>query len=271
MLRPFSLPCLLPALVGETYADAMSDFQSIILCANPRSGSTMLCDLMASTGVLGRPASFYRPRSIPDWAERLGIDKEAGSEEFERAYLAAIRQHETDASGMFGLRLMWDSVEGLVGRLSKLFPDQQSNAALFETAFDRPLYIGLVREDKVAQAVSLVRAKQSGQWHLSSDGSVRQGRKTSQPISYDAQAIENEIAGLTRDDTAWQTWFERQNVTPLQVTYEDLATDPQTVVAQILTASGHNPALSQNVQPVTAKMADEESRQWMARYRQEIC
>lgn len=249
----------------------MSDFRSIVLCANPRSGSTMLCDMMAVTGVLGRPASFYRSESIPDWADRLGIDKEAGSEEFERAYLAEIRQHGTDASGMFGLRLMWDSVEGLTQRLRAVFPEEVDDAALFESAFGLPVYVSLVREDKVAQAVSLVRAKQSGQWHLSSDGSVRQGGKTSKPISYDAQAIENEIAGLTRDDTAWQTWFERQNVTPLQVTYEDLATDPQTVVAQILTASGHNPALSQNVHPVTAKMADEESRQWMAQYRQEIC
>ncbi|MCR9240812.1 MAG: Stf0 sulfotransferase family protein [Rhodobiaceae bacterium] len=249
----------------------MSQCQSIILCANPRSGSTMLCDLMASTGVLGKPQSFYRPQSIPDWAERLGVDDDhaPGSIEFERSYLAAIRKHGTDASGMFGLRLMWDSVEGLVDRLSSVFGDQLGDAALFERAFDQPLYINLVREDKVAQAVSLIRAEQSGQWHLSADGSVRQGLGEPLPVTYDAQAIEKEIASLTRVDAAWQTWFAAQDLSPLQVTYDDLAADPQTLVAEILKASGHGSAISQNIKPTTAKMADQESRQWIARYRSE--
>ena len=136
----------------------------------------MLCDLMAATGVLGRPASYYRSQSITDWAERLGVAKnvEIGSEEFECAYLTSIRNHGTDASGMFGLRLMWDTVEGLVERLGKIYPDAPSDHALFERAFGQPVYVSLIREDTVAQAVSLVRAKQSGQWHFASDGSARQ-------------------------------------------------------------------------------------------------
>ncbi|MAN61992.1 MAG: hypothetical protein CMI60_08585 [Parvibaculum sp.] len=51
----------------------MSQYQSIILCANPRSGSTMLCDLMAATGVLGKPQSFYRPESITLWTQQLSV------------------------------------------------------------------------------------------------------------------------------------------------------------------------------------------------------
>jgi LPS sulfotransferase NodH len=249
----------------------MTEFQSIILCANPRSGSTMLCDLMAATGVLGRPQSFYRPESISEWAKLLGVDDEPAnrSVDFERAYLAAIRKHGIDASGIFGLRLMWDTVEGLVDRLSPLVPDHQSDTDLFERAFGCPLYIHLVREDKVAQAVSLVRAKQSGQWHLSSDGTVRQGIEEPLPVIYDVQAIEKEIASLTQDDAAWQTWFAAQGLSRLEITYEDLAREPQTVVADILKRSGHDPAISQTIEPATAKMADQESRQWIERYRRE--
>lgn len=249
----------------------MPKYQSIILCANPRSGSTMLCDLMAATGALGKPQSFYRPESVPEWTKRLGVDDDhiAGSTEFERAYLTAVRKHGTDSSGIFGLRLMWNSVEGLVDRLSTVLGDQLSDAALFERAFGRPLYINLVREDKVAQAVSLIRAEQSGQWHLSSDGSVRQGIEEPLPVTYDAQTIDKEIASLTRDDAAWRTWFAAQGLQPLQVTYEELAADPQTVAAEILKASGNDSAISQNIEPVTAIMADQESRQWIARYRRE--
>ncbi|WOF73829.1 Stf0 family sulphotransferase [Parvibaculaceae bacterium PLY_AMNH_Bact1] len=247
----------------------MSQYQSIILCANPRSGSTMLCDLMAFTGALGRPASFYRPESIPEWAKQLGVNHEPGSEEFERDYLAAVRREGTDASGIFGLRLMWDALEGLVDRLSPLFPGQQSDAALFERALGRPLYVHLVREDKVAQAVSLVRAKQSGQWHLASDGSVRQGSRDPAPITYDARVIEKEIGSLTHDDAEWKAWFAQEAVTPLPVAYESLVTDPQAVIGGLLNAAGHDPAIAHDVVPRTARMADEESLKWIKRYRRE--
>lgn len=269
MLRPFSLPIPLPALLGGPYADAMSGLRSIILCVNPRSGSTMLCDLMAATDVLGKPQSFYRPESIADWAARLGINHESGSEEFETAYLAAIRKEGSDATGTFGLRLMWDTMAGLVDRLSPLFPDPQNGVDLFESAFGHPLYVHLVREDKVAQAVSLVRAKPSGQWHLASDGSIRQGAKHASPITYDAQAIRQEINSLTQDDAAWEKWFAAQRLLPLQVTYEGLASDPQSVLRYLLAAMDHDPALARDVEPATSKMADDESRQWIERYRYE--
>lgn len=229
----------------------------------------MLCDLMSATGVLGRPQSFYRPESIPDWASRSGINHEPGSEAFEKAYLSAIRKEGADTTGTFGLRLMWDTMEGLIDRLSLLFPDQQNHADLFECAFGPPLYIHLVREDKVAQAVSLVRAKQSGLWHLASDGSVRQGFKDPSPITYDARAIENEVSSLNQDDTAWQAWFAEQGLSPFETTYEALSADSQTVIADLLSEVGHDPTLAEKVEPRTAKMADDDSRQWVARYRQE--
>ncbi len=248
----------------------MSQYQSIILCANPRSGSTMLCDLMALTGALGRPASFYRPESIPEWAKQLGVNHEPGSEEFESAYLAAIRNEGTDTTGTFGLRLMWDTVEGLVDRLSVIFGDELGDAALFERAFGQPLYINLVREDKVAQAVSLVRAKQSGQWHLASDGAVMQGSRDPAPITYDARAIEKEIVSLRHDDAEWKAWFAQEAVTPLPVAYEALVTDPKAVIGGLLNAAGHDPAIAHDIIPRTARMADDESRQWIERYKQEV-
>ena len=43
---------------------------SYALCATPRSGSTLLCDLLADTGVAGRPDSFFRPQAIAEWGGR---------------------------------------------------------------------------------------------------------------------------------------------------------------------------------------------------------
>ncbi len=227
----------------------------------------MLCDLMAATGVLGRPASYYRPESIPDWSDRLGVDTVVSNADFERAYLAAIQEHGTDASGMFGLRVMWDTIEGLIDRLSPIFTEERSDVALFETAFGKSVYLHLMREDKVAQAVSLVRAEQSGLWHLASDGSVRQGARNPKPNRYDAIAIEKEVAALTRDETAWQNWFTAQNIPPVPITYEELATNPQSVMATILSAIGKDTSIAQTIEPITAKLADAESQSWIEKFR----
>lgn len=249
----------------------MRKHQSIIICANPRSGSTLLCDLLASTGVAGKPASFYRKQSISDWARQLDVatSKKMETPEFERAYLAAILKEGTGDTGVFGLRLMWDTVERLTGCLRLIYPDALNDLALFECAFGQPLYLSLIRQNKVAQAVSLVKASQSGLWHLASDGSERQRSKEHEHPAYDSDAIGAEVAALTKEDAAWQEWFVQQGIAPLCISYEDLVKNPQAMLAKILTVLGQDTNLAENLEPATARMADEESERWIKRYRSE--
>lgn len=64
-----------------------------IICGTPRSGSTLLCDMLTDSGA-GRPASYFRREDIGKWADRLGVDLDPMSDPagFDRAYLAAVRQ-----------------------------------------------------------------------------------------------------------------------------------------------------------------------------------
>ena len=57
---------------------------------------------------------------------------------FDRAYLDAVRVKGSDATGTFGLRIMWSSVADLIARLVPLFPDCATDAARFERAFAPP-------------------------------------------------------------------------------------------------------------------------------------
>jgi LPS sulfotransferase NodH len=52
-----------------------------LLCGTPRTGSTLLCNLLASTGVAGRPESYFREPDEPMWAKRFGV---SGSEAHDR-------------------------------------------------------------------------------------------------------------------------------------------------------------------------------------------
>lgn len=241
---------------------------SLILCATPRSGSTLLCDLLTASGVAGRPASFYRREGIGDWAERLGVPAGEGIA-FERAYLEAVRQHGTGDTGMFALRLMWPSLPELSARLAQLIPGLPSDAARFEHAFGTPLYLHLSRRDKVAQAVSRLKAEQTGLWHLTADGSERERTAPPQAPRYDGDRLAAFVAEAEADDAAWTAWFAQQSITPLRVHYESVSTDPGAAVATILSTLGRSPEAARAVEVRTARMADAENLTWIDRFTRE--
>lgn len=244
---------------------------SLILCSNPRSGSTLLCDLLTLTGVCGRPASFYRAQSIDEYAERFGMSAydHPTPESFERAYLAGVIGTGSDASGRFALRLMAENRPQLAARLGLIHPNCKSDAERFAAAFGSCLYVHLSRGDKLAEAISLLRAEQTGLWHLSADGSERERTAPAQPATYDADRIAHHLERLTAFDRSWAEWFSANAITPLAVRYEDLAADPQVELARILAALEEDPAIAAGIAPRTARLADAETADWASRFRAE--
>lgn len=242
-----------------------------IICATPRSGSTMLCDLLAGTGVAGCPDSFYRRQSIPDFASEFGVTVSDGIDgpDFDRAYLDAVLREGSGDTGMFGLRLMWRSVTELSARLGRLYPGVASDAARFELAFGQLRYLYLSREDKVAQAVSRLRAEQSGLWHRNADGSERERVAAHAAPSYDALGLRGFIEEAAADEAAWARWFAENAIKPIRLTYDQIAADPRATLEGVLSALRLDASRAATVSVKTARMADGESRAWAARYRSE--
>lgn len=241
---------------------------SYIIAATPRSGSTLLCDLLSGTGIAGQPQSYYRREDILDYARKWGVSSPdvIGDEAFERTYLEAVRRAGAAQTGIFGLRLMWSSVAELSARLSAIHPDRLDDPARFEVAFGKPLYIHLSRQDKVAQAVSLLKAKQSGLWHRAADGTERERLAPPAPLVYDADRLAGLVEELETDDAAWNGWFSRFGIEPLRLTYERLAAAPQAVLAQALSALALDPRIAASVDARTAKLADKTSLEWARRF-----
>lgn len=235
-------------------------FQSYIICATPRSGSTLLCDLLAGTGVTGHPNSFYRPQSISDWVQGWGLDPDAP--DFDRTYLHVARQMGTAATGMFGMRQMWAHKLEMDATLNRLFPGLSEMERL-KAAFGSIRYLYLQRDDLVAQAVSHAKAEQSGLWHQYVDGSTREqvGEKR-RPI-YNRTQIEAYLAEAEVDNSRWKDWFTTNGIEPLQLTYEDLADSPQATLDRILRDFGLEPV---SVEIKSKILADNLSQQWIGRF-----
>ena len=158
---------------------------SYLVCATPRSGSTLLCEALKGTGVAGRPEEYFeavpatgRPPRPEDYLEGLD-DAEAhalvggaaapepppysslaGVSSYAE-HLERVREWGTTPNGVFAAKLMWDHVE----RLTALGP--------MDELFDRPRYVWVRRGDVVRQAVSLWRAMQTQSWRDdSTDGAA---------------------------------------------------------------------------------------------------
>lgn len=246
-------------------------YRAYVLCGTPRSGTTLLCKMLKATGVAGRPNSYFRREDITEWAERWGVPTQGDIEgaDFDRAYLAAMRVFGTAGTGTFGLRLMWGSVTDATRRLNRALQTMQDITRSFADAFGPSLYIHVSRNDKLAQAVSRVRAEQSGLWHLGADGTVIEGDEIVRPVAYDGARIAELVAELHDDDAAWGRFFAERQIAPLQLVYESVTADPHVALRNILGALGRDPHIASRVAIPTARMADAISRDWIERYRRE--
>lgn len=237
-------------------------FESYIICGTPRTGSTLLCKLLTATGQAGQPDSFFACQFMGDWRAEWQL---SGTSDFE--YLAAAIAAGKGGTEIFGLRLMRESLDGLSQLLGRLYPDLTIDRARIARAFGQTLYIHLSRKDKLAQAISYVKAQQTGLWHVAPDGSELERLSPHQDPRYDRDMIQREVLALEAYDRSWNAWFEAQGIEPLRVTYEALAEHPSATLSRICEVLGFSKPRS--VAPGVAILADDTNREWAHRYRQE--
>jgi trehalose 2-sulfotransferase len=190
--------------------------------------------------------------------------------DFNIAYLKAAIRAGKGATNVFGLRLMREYLENLSIVLEQIFPGLSSDVQRFERAFGDILYIHVSRENKLAQAVSLVKAQQSGLWHVAPDGTEIERLGAPQDPEYDFGLIQQQLVNLEAFDVDWNKWFEQQRVTPMRVRYEILDKEPDKVLHQICDALGVEAPKAGAIRPGLAKLADDVSVDWMHRFHADL-
>ena len=168
----------------------MSAKRSYLVCATPRSGSTLVCQALKETGVAGRPEEYFealrqsgRPRrpeeyfvgvddqSIFDHLGERGVadDPQPRSPLWSRAaydrYLEWAIEAGTTPNGVFGAKLMWGYFGDFVSLLRNVprFRDLPLSE-LLPTVFPELTFVRVLRANKVRQAVSLWKAVQTATW-----------------------------------------------------------------------------------------------------------
>ncbi|MEO9895047.1 MAG: Stf0 family sulfotransferase [Paracoccaceae bacterium] len=249
----------------------MKPYKSYVICTSPRSGSTMLCKMLSETGIAGHPESYFHTPSIPEWLSSfdLGEDNFDTEQSALKAIFEGAQNQGTGTTGVFGLRLQGQSLPFFLKQLKKLHPEQSNDRQLIDTVFGETLFTHLTRTNKLDQAVSLVKALQSGLWHLASDGTEIERTAQPKPLVYDDVSISRELKSMNALEDAWIIWFEQQKLDPLQVTYADLSQRPKATLARILKALGQPIVNVQDITIGVAKLADQTNQEWVDRFRAE--
>jgi LPS sulfotransferase NodH len=279
-----------------TRPPAVAPRRSYLVCATPRSGSTLLCESLELTGVAGRPREYFealketglprRPREyfwglrspevlrlLPHDAQ-LDRDSERvaswNRDDYARHLDAAISEGTTD-NGVFGAKMMWGYFDDFL-ELTRGIPrfGGMGDGSLLTAAFPKLDYVFVSRSDKVRQAVSLWRALQTWVWRKA-EGITDDEPLPERRAVYSFDAIDHLLDQLRRHEDAWRGFFFRIGRRPLSVLYEEVAGDVNATVDRVLAALDleRAPGTTAPAQPMR-RQADELSESWVQNYLEDV-
>jgi len=253
---------------------------SYLVCATPRSGSTLLCETLAETGVAGNPLEFFE--ALPETGvPRRPLDYLAGLDDPEALslvggapphdppaysdvrgisayaeHLAKVRRVGTTPNGVFGAKIMWAHLVDLGRRLGR-----DDLHGLVDELFDRPRFVWVRRLDKVRQAVSLWRAMQTQSWRAENAPAAGEPE-------YSYAALHHLVNLLTAHDAAWERFLASAGAAVLTLTYEEVAADPAAALIRTLEHVGVPPPSRRSL-PSMRRQADERSDAWAGAYQRD--
>jgi LPS sulfotransferase NodH len=233
-----------------------------LICGTPRTGSTLLCGLLQSTGVAGRPESYFRQPNEEDWADRWQLPRRADGSfsylEFVRAAIAA----GSTTNGVFAARVMWGTLDEMLAKLRAASGRPGSDLDLLTWAFGPLRFLHLRRDDTLAQAVSWARAEQTQFW--------QHGDSASGEPSFDFEQIDELVRTIDDHNRSWRDWFRSAGVQPYEIRYEDLTADPVATTRDVLGYLGLQPPADVVITSAHRRQADAVNADWIARYRKEV-
>jgi len=213
-----------------------------VVCSTPRSGSSLLCELLCNCGLAGAPTEFFDAQQMDDFMRVWGV----GS--FEE-YLTELLRRKTGPNGVFGFKLHNDQLS------------QQLQDLDWEVRFPGLRYIHITRRDRLRQAVSFSKAIQSEQWASTHDHNGREPR-------FDPEELRWCLRNIELQEQRWEEHFARHGIQPLRVAYERLVRRQERTLRETLRFLGLELPPGARIPPPTLRrQADSHSELWVRRLR----
>lgn len=236
-----------------------------VVASIQRSGSTLLATALRQTRELGVTHEYFSYEAMSHFDERWGVLRPRHLRRWDdgirrrvpgmqvrsmpwttrslRHYLALVRRHRCTANGVFGMKLHSNHLANLA-----------SHGLDVDRWLHQPDYVRITRQDRLGQAVSWLRADQTGRY-------VGTMEARAEPV-YDRAGIDDRLAQIEESERLWDRHLIGRPVH--RVVYEELVTDWSAVMTGVMASLGCEapvPAMA------LERQADDLSTEWIERYR----
>ncbi len=236
--------------------------KSYVICASPRSGSFLLCEALANTGVAGRPTEHlsrhFEDHWYPQWQPSSYRD-----------YVSHVIKLGTTPNGVFGTKLVFQQFEYAIGRFREI-PDCRELVPprLLSSRFPKLHYIWTTRRDKIRQAVSFLKANQTNIWCVIDQPPAWFGEPTPDALEYSFHAIDQLVKSMEWTEAAWRRFFCTYDLKPLVVIYEDFVQKYDETTRRVLEYLEIDlPKQFKIAEPRMQRQANTVNEEWVERYR----
>jgi len=236
--------------------------RSYMICASPRTGSYLLSEGLAATGLAGRPTEFLSPSFQLYWSERWSPSTYPD-------YLERVVAAGTTPNGVFGLKVHSSQLSHFLCQATGCARlPLRDQAAVVEDWLPGVRYVWLRRRDRVRQAVSYARALQTHVWWHGEPAPAPYGDPIPGTQRFDFALIERCVESLGWENAGWASYFRANGIDPLELYYEDVAADRPAAVGQVLEYLDLPPDAAARL-PASRfqRQADAVSESWTQRYR----
>ena len=242
-----------------------------LILATPRSGSTLLGQGLQASGLAGDPKEFFGHK-MSFWMERWGASSLP-------VYAARLTRERATPNGVFGAKLLYRQLLHLQS-LARQEPELADLplAEILDRLFPDLHLVRVTREDKVRQAVSWFKARQTGIWGQDQGKSApklgrawRLGDEPLQPgeLAFDYEGIATLVRRAEAEDAAIGQFLATSEIEPFRVVYEEFSPRYEETILALLRWLGVTPPPDLTLpDPRSVKLADDRTDLWVARFRE---
>lgn len=229
-----------------------------------RTGSTLFCKTLESTGIAGIPNEWLINHDDQDILEHYGVKDHAELQNY-------LLDLGTTPNGVFGIKLgFYEPYFGKVLDTLRKFPGSpQSNyprAAIWQHAFPNNHHIFMTRRNKIRLAVSWWKAIKTQEWHREK-GMAPLTKNFSDAYVYDSiNYLYNECS---LREAGIQEFFAESSIVPMTIFYEDFIQEYEKTVRNVLNYLELDSKEIDVPPPFFEKLADDTSEEWVQRFREE--
>ena len=187
--------------------------KSVLVTSSFRSGSSVICGLLRQN----RLGSLWHEKLAVDWKNQYITEKD-----FEEYFARILDGIEPP---LFTTKIMWPHRNNFV-RINGL---KALDTSEFISAFPKPKWIHIYREDVFSQAISFWKAKKTNIWHV-----YNQAHLDVENHAYSFEELLTALREIIMHDRLWREFYKFAGINPMFISYEKFFADTEDELKRVL-------------------------------------